>query len=174
VVFLLSQPQNLFPRSFYYFFYIHFSIKILGVAPEKTIKLSVNEAARNAITAQLGHLPLAGEALAGSFAGMMQVTVTNPLEVVKVRMQTSNMSLRDVLQQIHSFKDLYIGAAPCVVRDMTFSAILFPTYAHVKVALATAIATGNSGGMTMFWANMIAGSVAAAPAAIIATPVSYN
>ena len=51
----------------------------MGVAPEKTIKLSVNEAARNAITAHLGYLPIAGEAVAGGFAGMMQVTVTNPV-----------------------------------------------------------------------------------------------
>ena len=51
----------------------------MGVAPEKTIKLSVNEAARNAITTQLGYLPIVGEAFAGGFAGMMKVTVTNPV-----------------------------------------------------------------------------------------------
>ena len=149
----------------------------MGVAPEKTIKLSVNEAARDAIRTSLGgHLPIIGEAIAGGFAGMMQVTVTNPLEVVKVRMQTSSMTLHDVVSQLKSITDLYVGVTPCIVRDMIFSAILFPTYAHTKLALATILASTGAiedSSMTMFYANMIAGSIAAAPAAIIATPVSY-
>jgi hypothetical protein len=154
-------------------------VKVMGVAPEKTIKLSVNEGARNAIMAQLGYLPIAGEAIAGGIAGMMQVCVTNPLEVVKVRMQTSQMSLGEVLSQLKSVGDLYLGAGACIARDMSFSAVLFPTYAHAKVALVAALTSlsGDSGvdtGMTMFWANMIAGSVAAAPAAVVATPVSWT
>lgn len=77
-----SSGLGLFPHvsivhsSLFYFIYF---CQILGVAPEKTIKLSVNEAARNAIAAHLGYLPIAGEAVAGGFAGMMQVTVTNPV-----------------------------------------------------------------------------------------------
>eukprot|EP00980_Cylindrotheca_fusiformis_P014965 scaffold4095_cov117-Cylindrotheca_fusiformis.AAC.22 len=150
-------------------------VQVMGVAPEKTIKLSVNEAARNVIMAQVGSLPIAGEVVAGGFAGMMQVCVTNPLEVVKVRMQTSKMTLGEVISELKSFGDLYLGAGACIARDMTFSAVLFPTYAHVKVALVAALASlgGDSGidaGVSMFWANMMAGSLAAAPAAVIATP----
>ena len=96
------------------------------------------------------------------------------MEVVKVRMQTSDMSFTEVVSDLKSFGDLYLGAGACVARDVIFSAILFPTYAHAKVALAAAIASfGGSSvdtGFVMFWANMVAGSVAAAPAAILATP----
>lgn len=108
---------------------------------------------------------------------MMQVCVTNPLEVVKVRMQTSDMTLEEAVSQLKSVSDLYLGAGACIIRDMTFSAVLFPTYAHAKVVLSAAVTSlasdsGVDTGMAMFWANFVAGCVAAAPAAIIATPVS--
>jgi solute carrier family 25 aspartate/glutamate transporter 12/13 len=149
-------------------------VNIVGVAPEKTIKLSINDAARLAITSHFGYLPIAGEIVAGGFAGMMQVTVTNPLEVVKVRMQTSKRTVQEILKELKTFGDLYQGAGACVARDMIFSATLFPLYAHAKAALAAVLITtgGSTGdaGMATFWGNMLAGSLAAAPAAIIATP----
>ena len=153
-------------------------VNIVGIAPEKTIKLSVNNAVRAAIRAHFqGTLPLFGEVIAGGFAGMTQVTVTNPLEVVKVRMQTSDMTLKEVLGQLKSFGDFYQGAGACVVRDVMFSAILFPLYAHAKVAMAaffvthaSSLATGGDDTALLFWANMIAGSMAAAPAAALSTP----
>lgn len=147
-------------------------VSIVGVAPEKTIKLSVNDAARMAIQGHFGYLPILGEIVSGGVAGMMQVTVTNPLEVVKVRMQTSDMTVQEVIAQLKSFGDLYQGAGACVTRDVIFSSVLFPLYAHGKVATAAMLVAllGNADGATLFWANMIAGSLAAAPAAIIATP----
>eukprot|EP00521_Asterionellopsis_glacialis_P012560 CAMPEP_0195298964 /NCGR_PEP_ID=MMETSP0707-20130614/24561_1 /TAXON_ID=33640 /ORGANISM="Asterionellopsis glacialis, Strain CCMP134" /LENGTH=369 /DNA_ID=CAMNT_0040361219 /DNA_START=118 /DNA_END=1227 /DNA_ORIENTATION=+ len=163
-------------------------VNIVGVAPEKTIKLGVNSYLRNAITASAtfcatGCLPLGGEIVAGGIAGMTQVIVTNPLEVVKVRMQTSQMTIGEVLSQMKSLADVYEGVEACVVRDAVFSAALFPLYAHAKVAIATTLIASMSGGeaaavngdggavaAATFWANLIAGSVAAAPAAFIATP----
>jgi solute carrier family 25 aspartate/glutamate transporter 12/13 len=146
-------------------------VNIIGVAPEKTIKLSVNDAARMAIQTHFGYLPILGEVVAGGFAGMMQVAVTNPLEVVKVRMQTSDMTVQEVIGQLKSFGDFYQGAGACVTRDVIFSSALFPLYAHGKVATAAMLVAlfGNADGAP-FWANMIAGSLAAAPSAIIATP----
>ena len=150
-------------------------VNIIGIAPEKTIKLSVNEAARLAIQAHFGYLPIVGEMVAGGFAGMTQVTVTNPLEVVKVRMQTSDMTVQEVIGSLRSFADYYQGAGACIARDVTFSAILFPLYAHAKVAFAAMLVSVLGGaaagdGAILFWANMVAGSLAAAPAAILATP----
>mmetsp|Transcript_25642 Transcript_25642/g.36165 ORF Transcript_25642/g.36165 Transcript_25642/m.36165 type:complete len:438 (-) Transcript_25642:2086-3399(-) len=164
-------------------------VNIIGVAPEKTIKLGVNSYLRNMFltTIMNSHtsgyvsvlpLMLFGEMMAGGIAGMTQVIVTNPLEVIKVRMQTSEMTLQEVLQQMKSIGDVYEGVEACVIRDSMFSATLFPLYAHAKVAIATALmgSMGAAGDATVvastatFWANLIAGSVAAAPAAFIATP----
>ena len=47
------------------------------------------------------------------------------LEVVKVRMQTSQMTLKEVVSEFKSFGDLYLGAGACITRDVTFSAVLF-------------------------------------------------
>jgi hypothetical protein len=39
-----------------------------------------------------------------------------------------------VLKEL-GFKGLYKGAQACFLRDVPFSAIYFPTYAHAKLAL---------------------------------------
>ena len=146
-------------------------VNIIGVAPEKTVKLGANSFLRGAIMAHCGYLPLAGEFIAGAFAGMTQVIVTNPLEVVKVKMQTSNMTVSEVMQQINGLKDLYNGAGACIARDMVFSAVLFPFYAHAKVLLLPVMTSlvGDHGGPA-FWSDLLAGSMAAGPAAFISTP----
>lgn len=143
-------------------------VNLVGVSLEKTVKLSANTFFRAAIQQHFGALPLIGEIVAGGLAGMTQVSVTNPLEVVKVKMQTSDMSLRQAMDQIKGLEDLYEGAGACMVRDVVFSAVLFPLYAHTKMALSVALAA--SSGSPAFFADVIAGSMAAAPAAILATP----
>ena len=137
--------------------------QIAGVAPEKTIKLLVNDAVRGAIRGSLGFIPLAGEVAAGFAAGTCQVLVTNPLEVVKVRLQTSGDDLPTVLAEVGA-AGLFIGAGACVARDATFSAILFPAYAHLKPLVADGLGVVGAPGLAL------AGLLAAAPAAAFTTP----
>ena len=176
-------------------------VNVLGVAPEKTIKLGTNAyvttilrqrlpvvgsiASMTAVPSTLP-LPLEQQILAGAIAGMMQVIVTNPLEVVKVKMQTSSMSVSEVMQELNSPMDLYNGAGACLVCDMLFSAILFPLYQQLKLLLlpiftagllAFADAGGDSAhkavdtvGAAAFWSDLVAGSLAAGPAALLNTP----
>ena len=61
--------------------------QLLGVAPEKAIKLTVNDLARGILTGQDGKLSLFKEGLCGSMAGASQVVFTNPLEITKIRLQ---------------------------------------------------------------------------------------
>lgn len=147
-------------------------VNVVGIAPEKTIKLGANSLMRGIVMGHFGYLPLAGEVFAGGFAGCTQVLVTNPLEVVKLKLQTSQMTIKDVMSQLQGLADLYQGAEACVARDAVFSAVLFPTYAHLKVALAASLVGGMgvSAESASFWANLFAGSFAAAPAALISTP----
>jgi solute carrier family 25 aspartate/glutamate transporter 12/13 len=148
------------------------AVNIIGVAPEKTIKLTVNDAAKVFILAHYGSLPLFGEIVAGGMAGMTQVIVTNPLEVVKVKMQTSDRTVQQVIQQeIHGLSDLYQGAHACILRDVVFSAVLFPLYAHGKQWLLPylTLLVGQNGAPE-FWCDLLAGSFAAGPSAIISTP----
>ena len=145
-------------------------VNLVGIAPEKTIKLSANSIMRGALMGHFGYLPFLGEVAAGGFAGLTQVVVTNPLEVVKLKVQTSQMSLKDVVSQIQGINDLYQGAGACIARDVMFSAVLFPLYAHLKVALVAVLVGVAPGESASFWANLLAGSFAAAPAALISTP----
>lgn len=144
-------------------------VNVVGIAPEKTIKLSANRLVRAALLGHFGYLPLAGEVVAGGVAGFTQVLVTNPLEVVKLKLQTSQMTVKEVVSQLEGFADLYQGAGACIARDVVFSAVLFPVYAHSNVALAAAL-MGMGVDSASFWADLLAGSFAAAPAALISTP----
>jgi len=146
-------------------------VNVLGIAPEKTIKLGVNELMRGLIESQLGFMPFMGEVLAGGSAGFCQVIATNPLEVIKVKMQTSNSSIWDVFREVGHVRNLYQGADACIARDVIFSGFLFPVYAHAKVLMPTILMSiFGAHEISMFWSNLLAGSVAAAPAAFIATP----
>ena len=141
-------------------------VQVAGVAPEKAIKLTVNDAARSALRASFGSLSFAGELAAGVCAGACQVIVTNPLECVKVRLQTTTEASNcfEVVQQL-GFGGLSTGALACALRDASFSAILFPTYAHAKVFLPEMLHL--QGPASLF----LAGLLSAAPAAFLTTPL---
>jgi len=138
--------------------------QVAGVAPEKTIKLIVNDAVRYGLTASLGGLPLWAEVAAGTAAGTCQVVVTNPLEVVKVGLQTQRDIGAIQLMRELGFSGLWNGAAACVVRDASFSAILFPCYSHAKDLLALDGAAASPAAL------FVAGVLAAVPAAYLTTP----
>jgi solute carrier family 25 aspartate/glutamate transporter 12/13 len=60
------------------------------VAPEKAIKLAMNDLVRSRMKdPNTGHLSIHAEILAGMCAGGSQVLFTNPLEIVKIRLQST-------------------------------------------------------------------------------------
>mmetsp|Transcript_20566 Transcript_20566/g.30208 ORF Transcript_20566/g.30208 Transcript_20566/m.30208 type:complete len:317 (-) Transcript_20566:181-1131(-) len=143
--------------------------QVVGVAPEKAIKLAVNDILRSAVAMSCGGLlPLWGEVLAGASAGMCQVIVTNPLEVLKVGIQTSKVTVWELIHDA-GVSGLYRGAETCMLRDAMFSAILFPLYAHMKISVPELLET-----MDIELAKPIilamAGTIAATPAAYLSTP----
>jgi len=160
--------------------------QLLGVAPEKAIKLRVNDLLRKALgthdegTGALKiNLPL--EMLAGACAGACQLLVTNPMEIVKTRLilqgETSELlrrrgltppptqNFRGVVKDL-GFLGLYRGAAACLLRDVPFSAIYFPSYAACKSTLASR-RDSNRASLTDL---LVAGTAAAVPAALFTTP----
>jgi solute carrier family 25 aspartate/glutamate transporter 12/13 len=62
--------------------------QIVGVAPEKAIKLTMNDFVRDTFTTG-GQIPLWAEIVAGGCGGASQVVFTNPLEIVKIRLQVA-------------------------------------------------------------------------------------
>uniref|UniRef100_A0A4W4E6Y7 EF-hand domain-containing protein n=1 Tax=Electrophorus electricus TaxID=8005 RepID=A0A4W4E6Y7_ELEEL len=144
--------------------------QLIGVAPEKAIKLTVNDFVRDKCSDKDGSIPLAAEILAGGCAGGSQVIFTNPLEIVKIRLQVAGeittgprVSALSVVRDL-GFFGLYKGAKACFLRDIPFSAIYFPVYAHTKAQLADE--DGRIGALQL----LTAGAIAGVPAASLVTP----
>ncbi|XP_037821077.1 calcium-binding mitochondrial carrier protein Aralar1 isoform X2 [Lucilia sericata] len=144
--------------------------QLMGVAPEKAIKLTVNDLVRDKCTDKQGKIPLWSEILAGGCAGASQVVFTNPLEIVKIRLQVageiaggSKVRALSVVRDLGLF-GLYKGARACLLRDVPFSAIYFPTYAHTKALFADE--DGYNHPLTL----LAAGAIAGVPAASLVTP----
>ncbi|XP_011153052.1 calcium-binding mitochondrial carrier protein Aralar1 isoform X4 [Harpegnathos saltator] len=144
--------------------------QLMGVAPEKAIKLTVNDFVRDKFMDKNGNLPVYGEIISGACAGASQVIFTNPLEIVKIRLQVageiaggSKVRAWTVVKELGLF-GLYKGARACFLRDVPFSAIYFPMYAHTKARMA------DEGGYNTPLSLLASGAIAGVPAAALVTP----
>ncbi|GFZ43677.1 Aspartate-glutamate carrier 1 [Saitozyma sp. JCM 24511] len=153
--------------------------QLVGVAPEKAIKLTVNELVRKKATdPETGRITLLSEIIAGGSAGGCQVFVTNPLEIVKIRLQMAGEITRaggggavphgavHVIKQL-GLVGLYKGATACLCRDVPFSMIYFTSYAHLKKDV---FHEGKRGKVLSFGELLLAAGIAGMPAAYLTTP----
>lgn len=105
-----------------------------------------------------------------SQAGASQVMFTNPLEIVKIRLQvageiTSGPKVKawNVIKDL-GIRGLYKGSKACFLRDVPFSAIYFPAYAHNKLYFADA--NGHNSASSL----LVSAGIAGIPAAYLVTP----
>ncbi|KAF3395710.1 Calcium-binding mitochondrial carrier protein Aralar2 [Penicillium rolfsii] len=151
--------------------------QLIGVAPEKAIKLTVNDLVRGTFTDKdTQKIWYPHEILAGGTAGACQVVFTNPLEIVKIRLQVQGEIAKNVegaprrsalwIVKNLGLVGLYKGATACLLRDVPFSAIYFPTYAHLKSDFFGETATNKLGVVQL----LTAGAIAGMPAAYLTTP----
>lgn len=150
--------------------------QLVGVAPEKAIKLTVNDLVRGKLTDKDGNLPIWAEIAAGGSAGACQVVFTNPLEIVKIRLQiqgevaknVTNVPKRSALWIVRHLGliGLYKGASACLLRDVPFSAIYFPAYSHLKKDF---FGEGPDKKLSVLQL-LTAGAIAGIPAAYLTTP----
>ncbi|KAK3373926.1 mitochondrial carrier domain-containing protein [Lasiosphaeria ovina] len=149
--------------------------QLIGVAPEKAIKLTVNDLVRGWFSDKQG-IKLHHEIIAGGTAGACQVVFTNPLEIVKIRLQVQGEVAKSVegapkrsamwIIRNLGLVGLYKGASACLLRDVPFSAIYFPTYAHLKKDLFGESPTKKLGVLQL----LTSGAIAGMPAAYLTTP----
>nr|PNR28650.1 hypothetical protein PHYPA_029243 [Physcomitrium patens] len=136
--------------------------QLLGIAPEKAMKLTVNEALLSSLETMMpGSRLWALEFIAGGGGGASQVVFTNPMEIVKVRPQTQEegapkKSFWSIVKEL-GVTGLYEGASVALARDVPSSAIFFATY-----TLLRQLYTEQS---------FLAGAIAAIPATILVTPM---
>ncbi|KAJ2557845.1 mitochondrial aspartate-glutamate transporter agc1 [Coemansia sp. RSA 1933] len=154
--------------------------QLVGVAPEKAIKLTVNDFVRARLTDRTtGEIKFASELFSGAMAGASQVVFTNPLEIVKIRLQIQGELLKETAGQaapmarrgaVTIIKELgllglYKGASACLLRDVPFSAIYFSCYSHLKKDVF------REGERRLSIVDLLlAGAIAGMPAAYLTTP----
>ncbi|KAG0323291.1 mitochondrial aspartate-glutamate transporter agc1 [Podila horticola] len=151
--------------------------QLVGVAPEKAIKLTMNDLVRRHLSDKDGKITFAGELIAGGVAGGSQVVFTNPLEIVKIRLQVAGEAAKSMeigaprpgaiaIVRNLGVMGLYKGASACLLRDIPFSAIYFPVYAHLKKDM---FKEGPEHRLTI-GELLMAGAIAGMPAAYFTTP----
>lgn len=101
---------------------------------------------------------------------------TNPLEIVKIRLQVQGEVAKTVegvprrsamwIVKNLGLVGLYKGASACLLRDVPFSGIYFPTYNHLKRDLFGEGPNKKLGIIQL----LTAGAIAGMPAAYLTTP----
>lgn len=173
----LDCVRKVFHNEGFLGFYRGLGPQLIGVAPEKAIKLTVNDLIRGrAMDPETGSITLPWELLAGGTAGGCQVVFTNPLEIVKIRLQIQGEAAKaegavakgavHIVRQL-GLVGLYKGASACLLRDIPFSAIYFPAYWHLKKDV---FHEGYHGKHLSFMETLSAAAIAGMPAAYLTTP----
>ncbi|KAF9041839.1 mitochondrial carrier [Hymenopellis radicata] len=173
----LDCAQKIFRNEGFLGFYRGLGPQLVGVAPEKAIKLTVNDLIRGrAMDPETGRIKLVWELFAGGMAGGCQVVFTNPLEIVKIRLQVQGETAKiegavpkgavHIIRQL-GVLGLYRGASACLMRDIPFSAIYFPAYSHLKKDV---FQEGYNGKQLSFLETLGAAGIAGMPAAYLTTP----
>ena len=151
-------------------FYKGLGPNLIGVTPEKAIKLAVNEVLREVFEREDGSIALHHEVLSGAGAGTVQVVATNPMEIVKIRMQMQALlpvaERRSTMEVVRALgiRGMYQGTTATLSRDVPFSVLFFPGYANVKRMLA------DEKGNNSMLSNLVAGTIAGGIAAGAVTP----
>lgn len=128
-------------------FYRGCLMQLIGVGPEKAVKLFAYKYVTNK-----NENTFKNHLLGGLTAGICQVFITNPYEMIKINLQMN----KKLDFKLLSLKKLYTGASACFLRDIPFSGIYFPLYWHLK----------DNNELHPF----IAGTIAGGPAAFLCTP----
>jgi len=126
--------------------YRGFSTCLVGIAPEKAIKLAVNDVIREFFAAKnpvaSSNIKVHQEIIAGSIAGLLQLVVTVPYEMVKIRLQLQGnipelqrKSAFTIVNELGSTGGVYRGFTATMYRDVPFCIIFFPLYSNIKTLL---------------------------------------
>ena len=154
---------------------------LLGVAPEKSLKIMAYTACHTALLGGLvpqpAELPLMLEALAGAAAGAAQSFISCPIEAAKIPLQMAGGAggseeppkLAAIVSGL-GWAGLFRGLDVCLARDMVTSAIFFSAFAWAKHVLADGL-EGSGMHPSIFLVKLAAGGLAGIPAALVTTPL---
>jgi len=137
----------------YFGMYRGSAVNILLITPEKAIKLAANDYFRHKLTRPDGSLPVTRQMLAGGLAGLCQIVITTPMELLKIQLQDAGRLAAQMKAAGQSTKDLpkisalsvtrellatkgisglYKGVGATMLRDVSFSVVYFPLFATLN------------------------------------------
>ncbi|XP_030206976.1 solute carrier family 25 member 55a isoform X1 [Gadus morhua] len=154
----------------YFGMYRGAAVNLTLVTPEKAIKLAANDFFRHHLSKDGKGLTVLREMLAGCGAGMCQVVITTPMEMLKIQLQdagriaaqrspgvmssvklvvpnpiltrsynvaalprpASAMQIARELLHTQGVQGLYRGLGATIMRDVPFSVVYFPLFAHLN------------------------------------------
>ncbi|KAJ8315714.1 hypothetical protein KUTeg_007864 [Tegillarca granosa] len=151
---LLDCAKKTFKSEGFFGMYRGSGVNLLLITPEKVIKLVGNDFFRHILKDKDNKLTLPRGVLSGAGAGMCQIIITTPMELLKIQLQDAGRSASIdkvaagtaapkvtatgiALQQIREkgIFGLYKGFGSTMLRDVTFSAIYFPLFAYLNSLL---------------------------------------
>lgn len=169
----------------YFGMYRGSAVNILLITPEKAIKLAANDFFRHHLSVGAGvQLPLGREMLAGASAGLCQIIITTPMELLKIQMQdagrvaalalaegktvekASATKLALGLLKEKGIFGLYKGIGATMLRDVSFSAVYFPLFARLN-QLGPRKKESNE---AVFWWSFLCGCLSGSVAALSVNP----
>ena len=121
-------------------FYRGLGATSIMVFPEKACKLGVNDYLRDVFcNYDRNKETIAQQVTAGALTGVIQVAVTNPMETMKIRLQTADSAALSPLQALSElgWKGLYNGSRVTLLRDVPYNVIFFLSYIEIKRALTS-------------------------------------
>lgn len=189
---LLHCATTTFRNEGFFGMYRGSGVNLLLITPEKVIKLVGNDFFRHVLRDDKGKLTLFKEMLAGAGAGMCQIIITTPMELLKIQLQdagrsasvdmaaegeatvaaakaTPRLSATQItlnLLRSKGFFGLYQGCGATLLRDVTFSAIYFPLFANLN-ALGKRREGSNQ---AVFYHSFISGCIAGCVASFSVNP----
>jgi len=172
----------------YFGMYRGSAVNILLITPEKAIKLAANDFFRHKLTKPDGSLPVTREMLAGGSAGLCQIVVTTPMELLKIQLQDAGrvqaqmkaagqstahlpkISALSVTKELLATKGifgLYKGTKATMLRDVSFSVVYFPLFANLN-SLGPRKSPDSQ--EAVFWWSFVSGCAAGSISAAAVNP----
>ncbi|XP_077371430.1 solute carrier family 25 member 55b isoform X2 [Festucalex cinctus] len=192
----------------YFGMYRGAAVNLTLVTPEKAIKLAANDFFRHQLSKDGGKLTVFKEMLAGCCAGMCQVIITTPMEMLKIQLQdagrlaaqqrvmpsvvatlkmggtsavlsrsynaspspqvrtvSATQITRDLLKT-KGVTGLYRGLGATLMRDIPFSVIYFPLFAHLHQLGQN---SSDNPSVPFHW-SFVSGCLAGSVAAVAVSP----
>jgi len=86
-----------YKKEGYFGMYRGSAVNILLITPEKAIKLAANDFFRHVLSSNTKHFTLMHEMIAGGGAGLFQIIVTTPMELLKIQLQYAGRTCKSLV-----------------------------------------------------------------------------